>query len=57
MRVTLHLRDCSDCFREVSNYLQLFNARRALRFKLVAAAAAIVFVVVASPAPEAVSQG
>jgi len=48
MRVTLHLRECSDCFREVSNYLQLFNVRRALRFKLVAAAAAIVLVVATS---------
>ena len=44
MRVTLHLRECSDCFREVSDYLQRFNARRTLRFKLVSAAAIVLVV-------------
>jgi hypothetical protein len=44
MRVTLHLRECSDCFREVSEYLQRFNAKRALRFKLIAAAAIVLVV-------------
>jgi len=44
MRVTLHLRECSDCFREVSDYLHRFNARRALRFKVIAAAAIVLVV-------------
>jgi hypothetical protein len=47
MRVTLHLRECSDCFREVNDYLQRFNARRALRLKIGAAVAVIVMVVAA----------
>ncbi len=48
MRVTLHLRECSDCFREVNDYLQRFNARRALRLKIGVAVAVIVLVVAAS---------
>jgi hypothetical protein len=48
MRVTLHLRECSDCFREVNDYLQRFNAGRARRLKIGAAAAVIVLIVAAS---------
>ena len=48
MSVTLHLRECSDCFREVNDYLQRFKARRALRLKIGVAVAVIVLVVAAS---------
>ena len=47
VRVTLHLRECSDCFREVNDYLQRFNAGRARRLKIGAAVAVIVLVVAA----------
>jgi hypothetical protein len=47
MKVTLHLRHCSDCFREVSEYIEQFNSRRALCLKL-AVAAGITLIIAAS---------
>jgi hypothetical protein len=47
MKVTLHFRHCSDCFREVSDYLKRFKSQRALRLK-VAVAAGIVLIIAAS---------
>ena len=47
LRVTLHLRHCSNCFRDASEYLQRYNTRRALRLKIGAAVAVIVLVVAA----------
>jgi hypothetical protein len=47
MKVTLHLRHCSDCFREVSEYLRQFNSRRAFRLKL-AVAAGVALIIAAS---------
>jgi hypothetical protein len=47
MKVTLHLRHCSNCFQEVSNYLERYNSQRALRLK-VAVAAGIALIIAAS---------
>jgi hypothetical protein len=48
MSVTLHLRECSECFRDVNDHLQRFKARRALRLKIGVVAAVIVLVVAAT---------